>query len=601
VAEANGAKAGFPWAAAIAAATVACLARAALIAAKDGWVVAGRTRIGVASLARNTTSELAWVLGAALLFAALAWWGGRRPLAARGLAFLAALALAWLFAAVRLPHSAFHAPGFSGGRAWIAQALAAAAALAAALLLVLPLRPRVGRVLGAAAAAVLVAALGVRCLPHLREDARPSVILISLDTVRRDRLGCYGFDRGTTPEIDRFAQRSVLFRDVHSPEAWTLTAHMSLLTSLPPLAHGVDQNRPLPDAAATLAGTLRRAGYATAALVDDVGWLHPYFGFDRGFDAYRRIRGDARAKNAALEPLLDDLEAGGPFFLMLHYFDAHGDWGRMPYEAPPEELREFAGWYQGSFDGCDERDRCGAVLLRAWTEEKTPPPEEIRKYLSSLYDAGLAALDRELGRLFDDLERRGLLDRAIVVLTADHGEEFFEHGMALHRQLHGECTAVPLLVRSPGGTQARRVEGTAGLVDVAPTILELAGIGAPRTMQGRTLAAALRGDAVELDRPYAVLESGQTRSGLRTARYLLLRDGANERLFDLAADPGEREELLGQGAVPPEIEGLRAILDGEIARARGVFATLGDARAGQALSKEERDRLHGLGYVDGEK
>ena len=115
------------------------------------------------------------------------------------------------------------------------------------------------------------------------------------------------------------------------------------------------------------------------------------------------------------------------------------------------------------------------------------------------------------------------------------------------------------------------------------------------------MAAALDGNAPELERPYAVLQSGQARSGLRTARYLLLRDGANERLFDLAADPGEREELLGQGAVPPEIGGLRAILDGEIARARGVFATLGAGRAGQALSKEDRDRLHGLGYVDGEK
>ena len=273
----------------------------------------------------------------------------------------------------------------------------------------------------------------------------------------------------------------------------------------------------------------------------------------------------------------------------------------MAYEAPPEDLREFAGWYQGAFDGCDERDRCGAVLLRAWNDEGTPPPEEIRRYLSSLYDAGLAALDRELGRLFDDLERRGLLDRSIVVLTADHGEEFFEHGMALHRQLFGECTAVPLLVRPPGGTPARRVGGPAGLVDVAPTILEMVATARPREMQGRSLAPALAGSPLDPGSSHAVLQSGRERSGLRTARFLLLRDGQGERLFDLAADPGEQADLLAAGRAPAELPDLRAMLDGELTRARELHATLGGARAAQGLTQEERDRLRGLGYVDGER
>lgn len=601
MAEIRKGRTGFPWSRAIAAAAVVVFARAALIAAKDGWIGSGRLRIGLSSFGRSATSELPGVVGAALLLAALAWWGGRRSIAIRSAAFLAAFALAWLHASVRLPLSAFHAPGFVGGRALSAQALAAAAALAAALLIVLELRPRLARALGASAVVLLLAAAGARFLPRSTDDARPSVILISLDTVRRDRLGCYGFDRGTTPEIDAFAQRAVLFEDAHSPEAWTLTAHMTLLTSLLPLAHGVTPYRSLPNSAPTLAGTLRRAGYATAAVVDDIAWLDPVFGFNRGFDTYRRIRGGANEKLEALEPVLDDLEEGEPFFLLLHYFDAHGDWVRLPYEAPPEDLSRFAGWYTGDFNGCDERDRCGTGLLRAWIEEKTVPSEEIRRYLSSLYDAGLAALDRKLGELFADLERRGLLERSIVVLTADHGEEFFEHGKALHRQLHRECTAVPLLVRPPGGTLARRVPGVTGLVDVAPTILELAGIGRPAEMQGRSLAPSMEGGPFASETSYAVLQSGPKRSGLRTQWFLLLRDEDGERIFDLAADPGELEDLLGGGLAPPELEGLRTILDGENVRARDLHAAFGQAWAGEALTQEDRDRLRGLGYVDGER
>jgi arylsulfatase len=473
----------FPVLAAIAAAAIVCLGRAVVMAAKDGWLASGQTAIGVASAARNATAYLAPVLGLSVLFAAIAWWGGRRPRLAGAIALLAAVPVAWMHVAVRLPLSEYHAPGFSGSRGLLAQGVAVAIAIFAVGVVVGSPPARLRSAVSGLAVAALLAAGIVRTFGSTAKDARPSVIVISLDTVRSDRLGCYGYPSGTTPAIDRLAETCVVFENASSPEAWTLTAHMTLMTSLRPLAHGVDENRPLPGSVPTLAETFRDAGYATAAVVDDVGWLHPVFGFDRGFDTYRRIPGDARAKNEALGAVLDDLQGGGASFLLLHYFDAHGDWGRQPYEAPEEDLRRFAGWYGGSFDGCDDRGRCGAELLRAWSDEGTPPPEDVRRYLSSLYDAGIAALDRDLGELFTELDRRGLLERSVVVLTADHGEEFFEHGLALHRQLYRECTAVPLLVRPPGGTAPRRVSTAVGLVDVAPTILDLAGIQRPDSMQ----------------------------------------------------------------------------------------------------------------------
>src|SRR5688572_347105 len=171
---------------------------------------------------------------------------------------------------------------------------------------------------------------------------------------------------------------------------------------------------------------------------------------------------DADVKIDWIFSLLDDLDRE-PFFLFAHYFDAHSDRVRLPYESDAEDMEAFAGWYDGAFDGCDE-ELCASELLYSMSNRGQVLEGADREYLSSLYDAGVRTLDRKLGRLFDGLERRGLLESSVILLVSDHGEEFFEHGRAMHTQNFAECLRVPFLLRPPGG-QAGRSDALVSLVD----------------------------------------------------------------------------------------------------------------------------------------
>ncbi len=599
------------------AALIASAARAALMALKDAYHATDLHQLALRSAARDTLEGLLWCLPAALI---LGWLlvrtrgpDGRRPSSAGRLLALVGVIAAYAFIVGRLPPLVFHAPGFDGGKAWAAHALGAATALTAVSVVwrAVAGSPRFVRAVSVAAVVVLLlAAFGATRSPGRRAEqaawpGRPNVILISLDTVRADHLGCYGYEHDTTPALDAFARQAVRFERAYTPQPWTLTAHMSLLTGLTPSVHGVLEETALPRAIPTLAEAFSAAGYLTAAVLDPVVWLDARYGFARGFDVFQRPYGSAERKNAYVTRLLDDL-GGGPFFLFLHYYDAHSDKDRLPYDADRQDHERFASWYEGDFSGCDGQARCASDLLKAVNAGQTSLPADVVAYVRSLYDAGLRSLDRQLGHLFDDLERRGLLADSIVIVTSDHGEAFLEHGRVLHGDLYEHTARVPLIVRTPDTQGGGAVDELASLVDVAPTLAALCVDVEMPPGQGRSFAHALGGERAPSSgepREYVLLDQGRDTYGVHTGAFKLIRSGEGEELYDLRADPGERRNLVSEQDTSADVIRLRQLGElaaGQSRRLRDEFE-LGDPGQGGAdapLDPAEREVLRQLGYFE---
>jgi len=592
------------WKLPCAAAVLACAARAVLFASKEGYAAKGLYAVAARSASRDLVEALVPLLALALVF--VLWQRHSRP--GRGIQLAAAgclLVIAYLFIAGLAPAAPVQAPRFDTARGQAGHAAAVLAATGAAALAVFGrrLRPAAARLATVAAWAVAAAAGAVLVLPTTRlrggeaSRVRPNVILISLDTVRADRLGSYGYALPTTPEIDRFFSESTTrFDAAFAPQPWTLTSHLTMLTSLHPAVHGVDKEKALPPRVRTLAQVLSSHGYVTAGHVYDLIWMEERYGFDRGFHLYRRLGQDIRSRKPFVDALLDDIQEDR-FFLFLHYYDAHSGRGTLPYDSDAEDRAAFAGWYKGSFTGCDA-EACSTHLLWAMNRKGRTLAEEDRRYVAALYDAAVRTLDRGLGDLFRGLEGRGLLDRTIVVLTADHGEEFQEHGKLLHTQAYDESMHVPLLVRAPGAGRVRASSRLVGLEDVAPTILDLCGIAPLPEMQGRSLRPLITGEKDPGERSQVLMMDEDGRLGLRTATWKLLSTQAGTELYDLANDPAERNDLIANGAVPTQAQRLRRQLDDELKRAVGLRASLGvrDAQ-GLSLSESQKEQLRALSYV----
>jgi hypothetical protein len=595
------------WKLPCAAAVLACAARAVLFAAKEGYAAKGLW--GVA--ARSASNDLVRGLLAALAVAVLlALWRRRSPWrpATQLAAFAGLLAIAYLFIAGLVPFAPAQTAPFDTprGRAAHAAALLAAAATAALTVFGRRLGPAVGRLAPVAACGLVAAAGAVLLVSGWRSRGggasaeRPNVILISLDAVRADRLGIYGYALPTTPEIDRFFSESAIrFDAAFAPQPFTLTSHLTMLTSLHPAVHGVDNDRGLPPGAPTLAQVLANDGYVTAGQVFNVAWMNEMYGFGRGFHIYQRVLGDIRSRAPSVDALLDDLE-DERFFLFLHYYDAHSDFeGKLPYDSDPEDRAAFSGWYHGDFTGCDAGGRCAHHLLRHMRAERRTLPEEDRRYVSSLYDAGLRTLDRGLGGFFRGLGARGLLDRTIVVLTADHGEAFQEHGQFLHYQAYDETMHVPLLVRVPGAGGLRVSSRLASLEDIAPTILDFCGIATPPEMQGRSLRPLVSGgtDPPERSKLLMMDKDDRLAFALRTTTWKILTTKSTTELYDLVRDPAERNDLMAHRPPPPQAEQLRRDLEAEVQQASKLRARLGVPEGGVSLTESQKEQLRALGYI----
>ena len=417
-----------------------------------------------------------------------------------------------------------------------------------------------------------------------------SILLISLDTLRPDHLGAYGYERATSPRLDALAAEGVLFETAVSPAPWTLPSHASMLTGLYPSHHGLTEvSASLPPSVPTLALALRRAGFATAAVFNSQ-YLTDGYGFHHGFDVHEYVREVVSARaptrlvtDRAIHFLREHREERS--FLFLHYYDAHSD-----YRSYEEFERRFARPYTGEIDGT-------TAQLRAYREGRIPIAAEDAARLVDLYDAGIAQLDEEIGRLLDLLLSEGLAEDTLVVVTSDHGEEFLEHGGVLHgRTQFDEILRVPLLMRGPGLPAGLRLRQPVSLVDLLPTLLSLVGVPLGFEVDGVDLSELLRGG--DLASPRVLFGEADhhrefhdvTRSA-RRGRYKLHHNlVTDERVFyDLERDPGERTPLAAEH--DPALRDLALRLD--------EFSSTAIApQARQTLSDEEIQHLRSLGYLD---
>jgi arylsulfatase A-like enzyme len=438
--------------------------------------------------------------------------------------------------------------------------------------------------------------------PRPNQLPRINVLVVVLDTVRADRLGAWGNERGLTPRLDELASESAVFVRTNAHAPWTLPSMASLYTSTVPRQHGAvgraNDYRSLDPALPTLAETFLRAGYSTAA-VTNVQFLTERFEMARGFDHVDShvptSNLDTRRATPTVKAALSWLDANGerPFFLLVHFFDAH-----LVYDPPPALRRRLA----------DPRDQetesyyfGTAGQLKALREGEIELSDDQLARLEMLYDAEVAAVDAGVGQLLDGLASRDLDEDTIVIVVADHGEEFGEHGGFEHgHSLYQELLHVPFLLRAPG-FRSLRVREPVGLIDVAPTLCALAGLETPSAFEGRSLAALLRdtdeGPSSIENRPVwseAPMWGPPTLALLDGQWKMIAAGGGTEtgmRLYDLQTDPREQIDLA---AARPEI--ARRMLS--LARELGAgFA----GRRGQSppvtLDEEERERLRSLGYV----
>ena len=468
----------------------------------------------------------------------------------------------------------------------------------------------------------------------------PNVILISIDTLRPDHLGCYGYERDTSPFLDSLAERGTLFREAFTTASWTLPAHVSLLTGVYPHTHQVEtQARALHPSTPTLAGTFREAGYRTAGFVS---WLYvsSTFGLNQGFDIYEEFLPpdsliDATTRHsipadAFVDRVITRLPEvqPAPFFLFLHLFDPH-----MNYEPPLAYAQRFdprirdasdlaAGTYQNL------RPYISGVHVES---ERRAIPDAVRERAQVLYDGEVRFVDDQLRRLFGVLEEREILDRSIVIISSDHGEEFGEHGSMEGHQwtLYEEVLRMPLIVLLPPGLDSARPPRTSDLlidnVDIAPTLLELCGLQVPEEMEGGSFATVWEethdvSSSADESRPagapedtsaavFAQINRFNQKWSIRTRDHKLIFSRGVGRspfgyeipqrfeFYDLAADPSEQTDLLAGN--PPESD-LPPAYPALMERLRTFVSSRGPDLGNKIadLSSEEKERLRSVGYIN---
>lgn len=318
------------------------------------------------------------------------------------------------------------------------------------------------------------------------------LLLVSLDALGAKHVGAYGEVRDTTPHLDALAREGVLFEEAWVQQVWTPTSHLSLLTGVYPQTHGASHERAAHPRVPTLAEILAAKGFDTAAYTGIGGYMRPESGLGRGFDTFVIGTGDARVDTPGRLGWLAEQatrSAADPehrFFLFAHAYDVHSDVGtEVPYASPPAYRAHFANAQRGW-----ER-RGDTALLDELGRSGGPSARDVEA-VHELYDAGVRFTDAEaLAPLLDALDRLGLAEDTLVVVTADHGDEIFEHGRGGHQQPYRETARVPLVMRGPGLPAGRRVEELVELVDLAPTLLAQLGIEAPEIMQGEDLSPLL--------------------------------------------------------------------------------------------------------------
>lgn len=492
--------------------------------------------------------------------------------------------------------------------------------------------------------ALLLALLcgGLESCEQAAEPAPPNVVLISLDTLRADRLSCYGNAHETSPAIDALAAGGVLFERAVSTSSWTLPSHISMLTGLPVSAHGICHANPNSIAIAQrgefLSESLGRAGYATGGFFT-VLFLESQFGFGSGFDTWEHAsdntararelrklwkaasaRGDQQEMerisaesstltfgapeaegcvDSALEWLdqQQQAESDRPFFLFVHLFDIHD-----PYQPPAPYDTRFDPDYDGDI-------RKGTIRGPNATLKRSMEPREL-EHIMALYDGEIAWVDSQVARVLDHLDQLDVADNTLVVLTADHGEEFLEHGRrGHHATLYRESVNVPLIMRFPAVLPAGvRLNSVVSIIDIVPTVQSIVGVSAAHELPGMDLTRLLGGSQSGEPR---VVVSELMLNGHSPPEWLIsLYRGDEHFIVEQAGTPNRQARHFdlktnwqgsGEGEIvdwsSPQGQALQQQLDLWRTRTGELRTGLGQhADASLELLDEDIEHLNALGY-----
>ena len=415
----------------------------------------------------------------------------------------------------------------------------------------------------------------------------PPIVVISIDTLRRDRVGFHGYERDTTPALDRLASESLVFERAYTTASWTLIAHMSLLTGMQPEQHGVHGTaRALFDEIPTLSERLDELGYWSMGFYKP-GWLDPRFGYERGFDVYEAHESVEEA-GEHVAAALASRPAERPFFLFVHLFDVHnGPLARgAPYAVGEPWDSMFVPDARARLEGFD--------APRAFLEDASFVTPAQHEAIVALYDGGVRKVDDHLGQWFDAWRAEGWFDDALIVVTSDHGESLLDHGDAYggHGGQYEEALRVPLVMRMPGAAEAGRVDGLRSQVDLVPTLIRGLELEPDERLTGVSLLAPADPERlIWAQRPDTGLEV------LLRGNWKVLswpEEPRKLRGYDLQRDPDEREAVRAKDAARwAEVEALRRDAD---AASASWYRPAGKQPRARKARAEDADALRALGY-----
>jgi len=444
-----------------------------------------------------------------------------------------------------------------------------------------------------------------------------NVILIGIDTLRADHLSSYGYFRNTSPNIDKFAEKGVLFRNTFSASSKTTPSFMSMFTSLYPTDHGVlriisSSRRDalytrINDSVKTLAEVLKEQGYVTQALVS-TPQLPIEFGFDRGFDKFE-VNMFTDNRNKLLQWLKDNKDK--KFFVFFHDMGPHDPYdSAQPYNTLYDP--EYKGKITTELKNIPEiSDMKGKRTLEKTVQEMNIYKKEVKSdfwsnvddknpkdkdiyHLEALYDGEIKFLDDFIGKLQGILEEHNLLENTIIIFTADHGEEFFEHGDFIHRQVYNEILKVPFILASPSLKDKLEISEYVSTLDIMPTIMDFLNIPSLEPLRGRSLLPIIHNPSEDMNLPIVAMQYTHKIPPIKTIirdNYKLILKDSSQELYDLYSDS---KELLNLSDKKRDIANeLSNDLQKQLNDSRYIYKS---TPLDFSLDEDTREKLESLGY-----
>ncbi len=443
-------------------------------------------------------------------------------------------------------------------------------------------------------------------LPENPSEKPPNVVIYLIDALRADHLGAYGYGKDTSPNIDAFASDAIKFENAIAQTSWTRPAVASVLTGLSMPSHGIiGMKTALPASVSTIAEVLRSNGYTTAAYTRNAQ-VSRETGFSQGFDHFALVPNDSDFESQVAQHLA---EAAAPFFFYLHTIEPHA-----PYDAEEPHRTRFAEGVDPAVGSVENVQELGSQAFTSIFDRNfTAKGSETRAgaavhphkdALIALYDAEVASADARFGRLLEQLRTLGMYDETVIVLLADHGEEFYDHDRLSHGMtLYRELTRVPLMIKFPASWEkGRSVAARVSQLDIMPTVLDLAQIETPEAAEGRSLLPLAQGQQPVSENPaYSYLDwfGGHAESVVAEGAKLIhnLESGPLLRpryeLYDLSSDPFENNDIA---ASKPVLTGYLASLLRESKKRPTKQPHIPDEAP--ILDPAFRERMRALGYAE---